>query len=202
MRAAPAADSGSAPTDMAVWDDALLAARLFAVNPSMLGGIAVRSAPSPVRDLWLDYLRGLLAADMPFRRMPSGIADDRLLGGIDLAATLKAGRPVIQHGILIEADRGIVVIPMAERLSAGSAARIAAALDQGAVTIERDGIAGRVATSIGLVALDEGDGPDEQMPPALAGRLAFHLDLNAIAFRGLRLPRGEAALNAQARARL
>ena len=202
MRAAPAADSGSAPTDMAVWDDALLAARLFAVNPSMLGGIAVRSAPSPVRDLWLDYLRGLLAADMPFRRMPSGIADDRLLGGIDLAATLKAGRPVIQHGILIEADRGIVVIPMAERLSAGSAARIAAALDQGAVAIERDGIARRVATSIGLVALDEGDGPDEQMPPALAGRLAFHLDLNAIAFRGLRLPRGEAALIAQARVRL
>jgi magnesium chelatase subunit D len=134
--------------------------------------------------------------------MPSGIADDRLLGGIDLAATLKAGRPVIQHGILIEADSGIVVIPMAERLSAGSAARIAAALDQGVVVIERDGIARRVATSIGLVALDEGDGPDEQLPPALAGRLAFHLDLTAMAFRGLRLPKGEAGLIAAARARL
>jgi magnesium chelatase subunit D len=109
---------------------------------------------------------------------------------------------VIQHGILIEADQGIVVIAMAERLSPGAAARIAAALDQGVVAIERDGIARRVATSIGLVALDEGEGPQEQLPPALAARLAFHLDLNDIAFRGLRLPRTEAALVAAARARL
>ena len=141
-----------ASRDNPVWDDALLAARLFAVNPAGLGGIAVRSGPSPVRDLWLEYLRGLLPVGTPFRRLPCGIADDRLLGGIDLAATLKAGRPVIQHGILIEADCGIVLVPMAERLGCGVAARIAAALDQGKVVIEREGLARRVSTLFGVVA--------------------------------------------------
>jgi magnesium chelatase subunit D len=194
--------AGEASCDIAVWDDALMAARLFAVNPAGLGGIALRSAPSPVRELWLDYLRALLAPGTPLRRLPCGIADDRLLGGLDLAATLKAGRPIIQNGILIEADRGIVLIAMAERLSAGAAARIAAALDQGAVVIERDGVARRVATSIGLVALDEGATPEEQLPAALAGRLAFHVNLEALAFRGLRVPRDEAAMIAAAKTRL
>jgi len=194
--------AGAASSDSSAWNDALLAARLFAVNPAGLGGIAVRSAPSPVRDIWLDYLRSLLAPAAPVRRLPSGIADDRLLGGLDLAATLKAGRPVIQHGILIEADRGIVLIAMAERLSAGAAARIGSALEERAVSIEREGIARRVATSIGVVALDEGANPEEQLLPALAGRLAFHLDFQGIGSRGLRVPKDEASMIAAAGARL
>ena len=188
--------------DCPAWNDALLAARLFAINPAGLGGVAVRSAPSPVRDLWLAYLRGLLPAGTPLRRLPCGIADDRLLGGIDLAATLKAGRPVIQHGVLIEADRGIVLVPMAERLGCGVAARIAAALDQGKVVIEREGLARRVSTLFGVVAFDEGATPEEQIPEALAGRFAFHLDLQHIALRGLNTPKGEAATILAARARL
>jgi magnesium chelatase subunit D len=190
------------PPEKPVWRDALLAARLFAVNPAGLGGIALRCGASPVRDLWLQYLRGLLAPGTPLRRLPCGIADDRLLGGLDLAATLKAGRPVIQHGILIEADHGIVLIPMAERLSTGVAARIAAALDQGAVVLERDGLARRVSTSIGVIAFDEGAVPEEQLPAALAGRFAFHLDLNDLPLGGLHIATDEAAAIAAARGRL
>ena len=79
-----------------------------------------------------------------------------MLGGLDLAATLRAGRPVAERGLLAEADGGIVVVAMAERLPAGTAARLAAVLDTGELVIERDGLTGRQACGIGVIALDEG----------------------------------------------
>ena len=36
----------------------------------------------------------------PLQRLPLHAADDRLLGGLDLSATLQAGRPVAERGLL------------------------------------------------------------------------------------------------------
>jgi magnesium chelatase subunit D len=152
--------------------------------------------------LWLDQLRAFLPPGAPQRRLPSSIADDRLLGGIDLAATLKLGKPVAQSGILIEANGGIILIPMAERLGAGVAARIAATLDRGEVLIERDGLTRRMDAAIGVIAFDEGATPEEQLPAMLAERFAFHIDLNGIGHRGLAMPQVDAAAIAGARHRL
>jgi magnesium chelatase subunit D len=189
---------GAAPR----WSDALLAARLFAVDPAGLGGIVLRAGPGPVRDLWNDYLRGLLPAGTPVKRMPITIEDDRLLGGVDLAATLRLGKPVVQSGILIEADGGIVQIPMAERLATSVGARIAAVLDRREVLIEREGIARCVRTTIGIVAFDESASPEECLPPALAERLAFHLDLSDLGLRHLTLDTDDVAEVGTARAAL
>ena len=38
-------------------------------------------------------------------------------GGVDLAATLSRGRIVSEKGVLAAADGGVLVVPMAERLS-------------------------------------------------------------------------------------
>ena len=184
------------------WSDALTAARFFAVDPAGLCGIAVRAAPGPVREAWLGYLRGALPPEAPVRRMPAGIADDRLLGGIDLAATLACGRPVIQSGILAEADVGVVLIPMAERLTAGVAMRIAGVIDRGDVAIEREGITRRVATRIGAVALDEGATPEERLPRALAERFAFHIDLDGLGAREIDGEMADARELRAARARM
>ncbi|MFN7387982.1 hypothetical protein, partial [Brevundimonas sp.] len=102
------------------WADAMLAAALLAVDPG-LGGAAIRAGPGPVRDAWLTGLRGLLAPDRPWKRLPPGIGDDRLLGGLDLAAALGSGTRVLQKGVLVEADGGVLVAPMAERLEGGVA---------------------------------------------------------------------------------
>jgi magnesium chelatase subunit D len=184
------------------WDDALTAAKLFAVDPSGLGGIAVRSSAGPVRDLWFGILHDLLEANAPIRRLPTSIGDDRLLGGVDLAATLKAGRPIVQSGILAEADGGIVVIAMAERLDTGIAARIASAMDRREVLIEREGIARRMPTHFGLVAFDEGASSEEQIPAALAERCAFHIELDGLSVRNLAVPSIDSRQMAAARARL
>ena len=175
-------DSGGASSR---WSNALTAARLFAVDPSGLCGVVVRAAPGPVRESWVEYLRGAIATGAAVRRLPPSVTDDRLLGGIDLVATLSAGHPVVQTGVLVEADGGIIVIPMAERLTVGCSARIAGALDRGDVSIEREGIGLRVPTRFGVIALDEGATPDEHLPGVLADRLAFHIDLDAISVREL-----------------
>jgi magnesium chelatase subunit D len=160
------------------WSLALRVAQLAAADPHGCGGVVVRAGAGPVRDLWLDRLHGCLEPGRRLHRMPVGIADERLLGGIDLAATLGAGRPVAQAGLLAEADGGFLVVPMAERLTPGTAARLAAALDTGRVQGVRDAGAAR----IGLILLDEGAGDDERVPEALIDRLAFHLDLTDLAW--------------------
>jgi magnesium chelatase subunit D len=161
------------------WQDAALAARLLAADPHGLGGIRLRAAPGPVRDRWLQLLRSLLPAGTPWLRMPPAIDDERLAGGLDLAATLASGRPVVQHGLLAAAHGGIVIAAMAERLGELATSRLAAALDDGAVAIERDGLSLPVAARIAVVALDEGEG-EEAIPAALAERLALSISLDGI----------------------
>lgn len=161
------------------WPLALATAALVAVDPAGLGGVVVRAPAGPVRDRWLAALRGLLPAAAAWRRVPLHVNDSRLLGGLDLAATLKAGRPVAERGLLAEADGGVLVLPMAERVSAGTAARLTAALDAGEVQLERDGLALRSPARFGIVALDEGEADDDRPAAGLLDRLAFHLDLTA-----------------------
>lgn len=72
---------------------------------------------------------------------------------------------------------------MAERLSAATAARLSATIDQRQVAIERDGFALHVPTTFGVIALDEGIADDERMPAALLDRLAFHIDLAQMSIR-------------------
>ena len=159
------------------WDDALRALALFAADPHGLGGLVLRAGAGPVRERWLDRLRAVISG--PVRRLPPGIGDDRLIGGLDLPATLRAGRPVAQSGLLAEADGGIVVVPMAERLEPGIVARLAGALDTGRVALERDGLAARLPARFGLVLLDEGI-EDEAVAEALSDRLAFRIDLTGV----------------------
>ncbi|HSP23762.1 MAG TPA: magnesium chelatase ATPase subunit D, partial [Saliniramus sp.] len=172
-----------APDPAARWSDAIIAASLFAVDPAGLAGIALRALPGPVRDAFLAKLRDLLPDETPWRRMPAAIDDDRLLGGLDLVATLNAGRPIVGRGLLAEADGGIVLVTTAERLSAGTAARIGSVLDTGQARIERDGIALVLPTRIGIVAIDEGMEDDEIVPASLRDRMAFAIDLGGISIR-------------------
>jgi magnesium chelatase subunit D len=165
------------------WDDASLAVALFAVDPVGTGGISVRALPGPVRDIWLELLRDLLPPDEPYRRIPLHIADGRLLGGLDLAATLHAGRPVAERGLLAEADGGVVLLAMAERVARNTAAHLSAALDNQEVLLERDGITARTPTRFGVVALDEGANDEEQVPDTLKERFAVLLDLNDIPYQ-------------------
>ncbi len=182
-----------------IWSDAVAAAVLLAVDPVGTAGVSLRARPGPVRDLWLSVLREALPIDAPYRRVPAHVTDDRLIGGLDLAATLSAGRPVVQRGLLAEADGGIVELAMAERIEAGQAARIAAALDTRHVDLERDGFADRFPARWALVALDEGMEPEDVPPAVLLDRLALCVDLTAVPLREATLCQGMGRLEDRVR---
>jgi magnesium chelatase subunit D len=175
-------NAAASPTAEQVWADALQAAALLAVDPQGLGGIVLRAHAGPVRERWLRALRALLPEDEALRRMPITIADERLLGGLDLAATLHSGKPIAQRGLLAESDGGLVLVPMAERLSAATAARLCAVLDSGEVRFERDGLSHRWPARVAVVACDEGTADDAAPAAALLERLAFKLDLHTVAW--------------------
>ncbi len=167
------------------WRRASLAAALFGLDP-LGSGLLLRSGVGPVRDALLARLAEDLA---PIRltRIPAQIADDRLIGGLDVAATLRSGKPVAETGVLAEANGGVVAVAMAERVSGSVAARLGAVLDSGEVALQRDGLSLTLAARVGLVALDEGQ-EDEATPPALAERLAFWIDLDGVARRDIEEP--------------
>ncbi len=164
------------------WFDGLAAAQLFAVDPFGTGGILLRSRAGPVRDRWVAMLRAGLPPSHPLKHLPLHTADSRLLGGLDLNATLRAGRPVAERGLLAEADGGVLVLAMAERLQSATTVHITAAMDTGQTIVERDGLSLRMPARFGVIALDEGL-EDEFAPASLRDRLAFHLDLNEISVR-------------------
>jgi magnesium chelatase subunit D len=188
--------------DSLEWAQPALAAALFAVDPAGLQGIVLRSQPGPVRDQWLEQLHELLPQGAPWRKMPLHIGDDRLLGGIDLTATLRSSRPVAERGLLAESDGGVLLIAMAERLESGIAARLAAVLDTGVVAVERSGLSQRLSTRFGVIALDEGLDEDEATPEALKDRLAIHLNLETLRIQQIGAPYTHRREIEAARARL
>jgi magnesium chelatase subunit D len=162
--------------------DAALAAAMLAVDPFGLGGAVLRGRSGGMQESWLAGLQELVPDGLVTHRLPTHATDDRLLGGLDLTATLAAGRPLVERGILARANEGILLVPSAERLTATTAAKIVGTMDTGEVRIERDGLAQQHATRFSVIALDEGI-DDEKVPAALRDRLAFHLDLDAFGDR-------------------
>ncbi len=150
----------------AAFADAVWAAAMLAVDPAGLGGMAIRAWSGPLRDSFLKNFCELFPTGAPVKKMPVHITDDRMLGGIDLTATLQAGRPVHARGLLAEAAGGVLIVSMAERLSAGAAARLTAAMDEGG--------------GFAVMAMDEGAESDEAPPAGLLERLAFLIPAAAL----------------------
>jgi magnesium chelatase subunit D len=170
-----------------LWDDALTAAALLAVDPDGLNGIALRARPGPVRDCWLEIAHSYFPQS-PWRKIPQTVSEARLLGGLDLAATLKAGKAISQRGLLGECDGGIAILAMAERCNRATVAHLCQALDTGSVTVEREGLSARAPARLALIALDESTDDDLPLSPALAERLAIHIDLHHVGIRNLTDP--------------
>ncbi len=156
-------------------DDAAAVALLLAVNTPALGGVILNGLPGPARDNWLEAFRELLDEETPWHKVPVNVGEDRLLGGLDFASTIAAGRPVYATGLLESANGGVVLLAMAERMRALTASVISETMDSGRLQVERDGARRDCETTFCVVALDEGLEPEERVPDGLAERLAFRV---------------------------
>jgi magnesium chelatase subunit D len=106
------------------WSDALLAAQVLAAGAGLFGGVRLRAGArgrfattgfKMARCAWSG--RKTAGSKRPWIRIPASSAAGRLTGGIDITATLTAGRPVHEKGLLARADGGLIILGMAERLS-------------------------------------------------------------------------------------
>lgn len=155
--------SAIAAPDAAI-DDATLALHLFVANPTQFGGIILRG-DGPVRDAMVAFAREAIGSHASVVKIPASVDSERLLGGIDLAATMAAGQGVMRTGLLAAAHGGAVIVPMVERVAPGTAAHIAQAIDGG---------------SLAAILLDDSCDPDEAPPAVLTERAAFHCDVSPL----------------------
>lgn len=149
-------------SEAAAISDAELALHLFVRSPATFGGIVLRG-DGPGRDAMLAFARGEISKHGPVVKIPPNVDGERLLGGLDLSATLAAGHGVMREGLLAGAAGGALILPMAERVGPSTAAHIAQALDGG---------------DLAVILLDDGGDADDAPPAVLTERAAFHCDVS------------------------
>lgn len=96
----------------------------------------------------------------PFVELPVGVTEDRLLGGLDLEATLATGRRVHRSGLLARAHSGLLYADGVNLLEDSTINHLLAALDSGIVRVERDGLSVAEPARFALLATyDPAEGP-------------------------------------------
>jgi magnesium chelatase subunit D len=130
-------------TDVCGLDSVKHALLLLAVDP-LLGG-CVMAAPagsgkSTLARAFAALVRASSPVAAPFVELPVNTTEDRLIGGLDLEATLARGERVIEHGLLARAHGGVLYADGVNRLDSAIEAALIDTLSRGEVRIERDGL--------------------------------------------------------------
>ncbi len=107
------------------WDE--ITNKIIQSEESSLSGLTTPKIPSKV-------------IKAPFVQVPLGITEDRLVGSVDVAASLSLGNAVFQPGLLAEAHRGVLYIDELNLLDDGIVNLILAAVGSGENQIEREGL--------------------------------------------------------------
>lgn len=161
-----------------------LTALLLTVDARGLGGAMLDHPLHEQARAFSLLVQRALPDGAPLRRVPSSVTPDRLYGGVDLAATLSTGTLVAERGVLAAADGGVIVVPMAERLSVAARTALCEVLDYAEVQVARDGIGEHHAARICAIVMDESI-DDESVHAALRDRLAFVVRMRGSAAEAL-----------------
>ncbi len=135
-------------------DQAQHALMLLAVDP-LLGGVVLGAGAGTGKS---SLMRGfaVLVAGLPhcahLVEVPLGVTEDRLLGGLDLEATLATGIRHYRAGLLARADGGLLYVDNINLLDDSSLNHLLATLDTGIVRVEREGLSQRSPARLVLLA--------------------------------------------------
>jgi len=167
----------AAPDDEGISARARAAAALsvLAVAGHRLGGIVLRDSSAGAQQ-WISVFRARLPGTMRVARLPSSATDDRVFGGLDLAATIARGVPVAERGVVADAHGGVVIVPLIERMPVPMQARLGAVMDTGVAQVLRDGVNAEFDAQFTLIAIDESEEDAWGVAAPLRDRLALVLD--------------------------
>ena len=126
-------------TNIVGMDLAKQALMLLAVDPS-LGGVVIPAAVGSGKSTLARAFADILPEDTPFVELPLNVTEDRLIGGVDLEATLAKGERIVQHGVLSKAHKGVLYVDSLSLLDSSAVSHIMDAMSRGAVLVEREGL--------------------------------------------------------------
>jgi magnesium chelatase subunit D len=151
-------------------DAAKQALLLLAVNPA-LGGAAMAATVGSGKSTLARAFAALLPDGSPFVELPLNTTEDRLLGGLDLEATLATGRRVVEPGLMAKAHGGALYIDGMNLLDKGVVAQLLAVMAAGVVRVEREGLSAVHPAQFVLVGTY--DSSDGDMPRSLLDRMGL-----------------------------
>ncbi|MBX0326171.1 magnesium chelatase ATPase subunit D [Oscillochloris sp. ZM17-4] len=145
-------------------DTARQALLLLAVDPGLGGTVIAAGVGTGKSTLARSFARLAGAATLdtppPFVELPVGVTEDRLLGGLDLEATLSRGERVHRSGLLARANGGILYADGVNLLDDSTINHLLSSLDSGVVRVEREGLSMVELSRFALIATyDPAEGP-------------------------------------------
>src|SRR5271156_548571 len=138
-------------------------------------GVLLRGDKGAGKTTTARALAELLPKPARFVNLPIGVTEDRLLGGMDLAKTLK-GEPELRPGLLAEASGGVLYVDEVNLLPDHLADALLDAAATGVSTVEREGFS--AVQEARFVLLGSMNPEEGLLRPQLLDRFALVVDIS------------------------
>ena len=130
-------------------DDAKRAMQCILVNPN-LKTVLIRGGQGSAKTVLARSVANI--SNKKIINIPVNVSEEQLFGGMDIDATIKEGKPVMQPGLLSRANGNIVYVDDVNLMDQRILMSLLNSVLEGRVILEREGISSEYATDTILIA--------------------------------------------------